>query len=208
MSAVRAILFDLGRVLCHVDLAPMRAAWESGTGMAASRLDEALFERGIKDALDTGRITPAAAAEALTAETGVPVSLDAFRAIWVQALSPWNAMNDLALGLCRRVPCGLLSNTDPIHHAHAREHYSALRAMRTHTVSYQVGACKPNPAIYAAAAASLGVDPTGILFVDDLEENVEAARAMGFRGHRFTAIGGLVADLVELGLNPFPEVPR
>lgn len=207
MSAVRAILFDLGRVLCHVDLAPMRAAWESRTGTPSSRLDEALFERGIKDDLDIGRISPAAAAEAVAVETGAPVTLEVFQDIWVQALSPWNAMNDLALGLCRRLPCGLLSNTDPIHHAHARSNYSALRAMRSHTVSYQVGACKPDASIYAAAVGSMGVDPGGILFVDDLEENVEAARGMGLRAHRFTAIGGLVSDLIELGLNPFPEGP-
>ena len=44
---------------------------------------------------------------------------------------------------------------------------------------------KPDPAIYALGIARFGVEPGRTLFVDDREENVEAARAAGFPGHRF-----------------------
>lgn len=44
---------------------------------------------------------------------------------------------------------------------------------------------KPDPAIYALAIERFGVEPGATLFVDDREDNVEAARAAGLMGHRF-----------------------
>ena len=45
--------------------------------------------------------------------------------------------------------------------------------------SARVGAAKPDPAIFLAAAGRLGVDPAGCLFVDDTPGHVEAARRIG-----------------------------
>jgi putative hydrolase of the HAD superfamily len=46
-------------------------------------------------------------------------------------------------------------------------------------VSALVGVSKPDPAIYRLALQRLGVQPAQALFVDDLEENVRAAQALG-----------------------------
>ena len=42
--------------------------------------------------------------------------------------------------------------------------------------SHEVGLRKPDPAIYALAAARLGVAPYEVLFLDDVSANVGAAR--------------------------------
>ncbi|QLP96401.1 MAG: HAD-IA family hydrolase [Rhodoblastus sp.] len=56
--------------------------------------------------------------------------------------------------------------------------------------SAQFGLRKPDPAIFAAACARIGVAPGRTLFVDDLAENVAGARAAGLRGHVFPVGGG------------------
>ena len=46
-------------------------------------------------------------------------------------------------------------------------------------LSYEVGAAKPDPRIFAAALKALGADPAHTLMVGDSEENDGAARALG-----------------------------
>ncbi len=48
--------------------------------------------------------------------------------------------------------------------------------------SSAVGVRKPDPAIYLHALAELGAPAERVAFVDDMEANVEAARAVGMRG--------------------------
>ena len=49
-------------------------------------------------------------------------------------------------------------------------------------ISGEVGARKPEPAIYLLAATRLGVTAEQCVFVDDLLQNVEGARAVGMEG--------------------------
>jgi putative hydrolase of the HAD superfamily len=68
--------------------------------------------------------------------------------------------------------------------------------------SAEVGLAKPEPRIYRIAAERLGLPPSACVFVDDLESNVEAARAAGMHGVYFRVDAGddLAAQLAELGV--------
>ena len=54
--------------------------------------------------------------------------------------------------------------------------------------SHEVGLLKPDPRIFALAAERLGVLPEEVVFLDDVEANVDAARASGWHAvlHRST----------------------
>lgn len=53
-------------------------------------------------------------------------------------------------------------------------------------VSCEVGVCKPDPRIYELCLSRLGVEPAEALFVDDREENVEAAAKLGMQTVHYT----------------------
>jgi 2-haloacid dehalogenase len=59
---------------------------------------------------------------------------------------------------------------------------------------------KPDPAIYALALERFGLQPGEAIFIDDNLDNVEAARANGFRGHLFSNADRLRDELLNLGL--------
>ena len=59
---------------------------------------------------------------------------------------------------------------------------------------------KPDPAIYALAADRFGHAPEAMLFIDDSETNVSAARACGWQAHHFSTAVALAADLRSRGL--------
>jgi putative hydrolase of the HAD superfamily len=48
--------------------------------------------------------------------------------------------------------------------------------------SAELGVAKPDPAYFRAAARLIGVPPGAVVFVDDVEPNVEAARETGMAG--------------------------
>lgn len=179
MSTPRAVLFDLGNVLCTVDLGRLRAAWEARTGAPYEVLERALLASGLKEAMDRGAVDAKEVVGCLARDTGVSLDVGSFSAIWNAVLGPWPAANALALRVT--VPAGLLSNTDAVHHAHARALCPALNGLGPHVVSYEVGALKPEPHIYEAAITAMGVPAGAILFLDDLAQNVEAAREAGLQ---------------------------
>ena len=69
-------------------------------------------------------------------------------------------------------------------------------------VSAEVGMAKPDPAIFRLAVDRLGLTPTECVFVDDWEQNVEAAREVGMRGvvHRVDKGDDLRPQLLALGI--------
>ena len=59
-------------------------------------------------------------------------------------------------------------------------------------------------AIYRHTLAQLDAPQTEVLFVDDREENIQAARALGICGILFESVAQFRKDLEELG---FPILP-
>jgi len=57
-----------------------------------------------------------------------------------------------------------------------------------HYASYAVGHRKPEAAYYAEVTRRLGIAPQHIIFWDDNEANVEAARASGWLAHLYTGV--------------------
>jgi len=76
----------------------------------------------------------------------------------------------------------LLSNTNPIHTEAIFTRYPALPHLFEEVIlSYQVGFRKPEPAIFQLATHLLNAAPEQILFVDDVQENIQAAAEQGFQ---------------------------
>jgi putative hydrolase of the HAD superfamily len=73
------------------------------------------------------------------------------------------------------------------------------------TLSFEVGAVKPEPEIYLRCLEALGIEPAEAFFVDDRRENVDAARELGMEAVVFEGEDGLAAAVKELGLDwPLP----
>jgi 2-haloacid dehalogenase len=82
----------------------------------------------------------------------------------------------------------------------ARERFDFLSWFEDTVVSGEHGVVKPDPRIFEIAIRRFRLDPPRTVFIDDLAENVAAAREFGFRALHFTGAAGLRADLRELGL--------
>lgn len=61
-----------------------------------------------------------------------------------------------------------------------------------------VGLRKPDPEIYRLTLERLGTEPHRTIFLDDMEHNVEAARALGLVGVRFGSNEQAIAEIEAL----------
>jgi glucose-1-phosphatase len=88
-----------------------------------------------------------------------------------------------------------LSNTSEMHWAKMLHHdgkralpgearYPGVRKLGAHHASHLMRLTKPSPAIYRAFETAVGRSGPQILFFDDLEPNVAAARSVGWRAER------------------------
>lgn len=84
------------------------------------------------------------------------------------------------------------------------EAYVFLEKFQDVLVSGRERMRKPESRIYDLALSRFGLQPGEAVFVDDLDENVEAARACGMYGVHFTDAPALERELVGLGLLPAP----
>ncbi len=78
--------------------------------------------------------------------------------------------------------------------------FPAMRHMRDTIVSAHEGVIKPDRRIYEITAARLPHSPVDVVFFDDREANVIAAREFGFDAELFTDEAKLCADLTSRGL--------
>jgi 2-haloacid dehalogenase len=90
----------------------------------------------------------------------------------------------------------------------ARRLYPFLDRLDLVVTSAQVGAIKPEPAIYAALEARCGFAPEALLLVDAGPASVAAARARGWRAHLHRGVGGLTRALTASGLLAPHQLPR
>jgi len=102
------------------------------------------------------------------------------------------------------VETGVLSNTN---HAHwvrlaperagggARPEYRTPAAIRHLHASHLLGLHKPDPGIYRAFERVTGFAGAGIVFFDDLAENVAAANAAGWRAFQVDHTGDTAAQM-------------
>jgi HAD superfamily hydrolase (TIGR01509 family) len=66
--------------------------------------------------------------------------------------------------------------------------------------SAEIGAAKPEAAIYRVTLERLNIQPGQALFIDDLARNTRAAEALGIPSVVFTSVGALRAEFERRGI--------
>lgn len=199
---VRAVLFDLGNVV--VDWEPMRLYRRRFGDEARARwFCETVCTLDWHKAHDAGVPMADNMAPLIARHPELEDHIRAWRGEWLEMFHGYvPGVPALVARLEeRRVPLYGLSNlSDEV----AEETFAAfplIRVLRDVVVSGAEGMIKPDPRIYALTLARMGhPDPESVLFIDDREENIAAAEALGFRGHVFTGADRLEADLAARGL--------
>jgi len=85
------------------------------------------------------------------------------------------------------VALALLSNA-PTSFARVAEQQDWARHFRATLFSADLGCAKPDAEIFAKLLGKIGAAPGDCLFFDDRQDNVDGARAVGLRAHRWLGV--------------------
>jgi putative hydrolase of the HAD superfamily len=199
---MRAIIFDIGRVLVRIDLQSAMAGLSENVGLSPEEIWSALEKHPSWLDWQEGRLTPRDFYLSVTKRFGLTLTFEQFVAVWNRVLDP-KPMQDAAFlaGLAKKYRLCLLSNTDPIHVAFMEQNYDFFQYFPRRIYSCAVGVSKPNPLIYRAALEACKVAAQEAVYIDDIAAYAEAARRLGLAGITFQSPEQLAAELQALGVD-------
>ncbi|WP_197009693.1 HAD family hydrolase [Actinomadura viridis] len=206
---VKAVITDWGGVLTS----PLREATD--VWLAAERIDADGYRTVMRawlraydgqdsnpiHGLEDGTLDPAEFERLLAAELrtvdGGPVPAEGLIARMFEAFHPVEEMYD-ALRAVRAAGTrtALLSNSWG--NEYPRHLFDGL--FDTVVISCEVGMRKPDERIFRHTVELMGLPAAECVFIDDIEYNVEAARAVGMRAVHHTGTGTTLEELRGLGL--------
>jgi len=100
----------------------------------------------------------------------------------------------------RDVPIYALSNWSAETFPFAQRRFEFLQWFRAIFLSAEVQLVKPDPRIFKCFCEKFALSPEQIIFIDDLQHNVEAAHMVGMHAIQFTDPALLRQELVRLGV--------
>ena len=198
---IRAIIFDIGRVLVRIDLGRAMSGLAEAVSMSPEEVWAALEKHPTWRDWQEGRMTPRDFWLSVNQRFGTALAFDQFTEIWNRVIDPRPIVDGTLLApLAKRYRLCLLSNTDPIHVAHLEATFEPMRYFPRRIYSCAVGVSKPNPLIYRAALEACQVAARDALYIDDIPAFAEAARNLGLAAMVFKSPEQLSSDLQALGV--------
>ena len=180
MTQIRAAIFDFGGVLVRmVDERP-RLKLAEQLGIPLSKIDNLVFYSNTAQKASKGEITVAMHWEAVRKSLGIqpeemPGFLDQY---WSADDVNWELL-DFIRRLHPHYKVGLLSNAWDDLRQTLHERWDIEGLFDEMVISAEVKMVKPDPRIFHLMLARLGVQAGEAIFIDDIVENVEAARKEG-----------------------------
>lgn len=203
MPEVKALLLDIGNVVVRLRT---QAFLERLVPLCAPGTTEAQVLLSLRDpasphhAYERGQIDGAAFHQAQVQRLGLRLDYRAWLSVWNDYFEPNRPMEALLARLRGQAKFWALSNTNHEHLSHVRLNFRVFDTFDGFTASHEVGARKPEPAIFEAALRSLRLPPAQVLYVDDIAEFVELGRGLGLRGFHYTYNDAeLKEELLRLG---------
>jgi putative hydrolase of the HAD superfamily len=189
VSSYDGIIFDYGGVLVHDQAVQDRARLAEIARIPLTRFDELYWAKRCD--YDKDLVTGAEYWMAVAQSAGATVSAEAIEELTELDSTSWMQFDDVMwewIGQLRasgkRV--AMLSNMPRDLGSALKTRTKRLDSFDHVTLSYEVRAAKPEPAIYEQCLEGLSLAPEQTLFFDDRIVNVQSAESLGIRAIQFT----------------------
>ncbi len=199
---IRHVVFDVGNVLVPWDPAGIEVRALGAERVAAPDFEPPFRGNAIWLSVNRGELTLAEAKRRYIAEHGFTADdMDSlyhalFDSFPIKA-DTLALMHDL-----RRAQYRLFAITDNVHEivAHLKEIHDFWALFETAAVSAEVGVLKPDPRIYRWLLETARIEADECIFLDDVERNVDGAKAVGMEAFVFTDAFNARRDLRSVGV--------
>ncbi|NQT63478.1 MAG: HAD family phosphatase [Candidatus Marinimicrobia bacterium] len=177
---IKAIFFDIGGVLVKVDSSESVQKLSRELEVSPEKIRRGMT-RDLLNEYEKGHLSSNQFYEQLLINYGSKKTMDmeTFKGYWLDVLFPCTESVTFLKRATKDFPVWLLSNTNDFHYDLLMQDFPFMKWVEGGTYSFMVGCMKPDPPIYEVAIKKSGFRPEEILFIDDLEANVQAAQDQG-----------------------------
>jgi HAD superfamily hydrolase (TIGR01509 family) len=195
-------LFDLGNTIIKLAYERVLAAICEDAAISRDELVELLEEPGAYRDMERGAVSFYEFYEFLCEHTGYRGSIRDFHHVWSDFFDgTMPGIEDLLERIRERYRVAFLSNSNEIHAELIPTQFAGIFDKDDPFVfSHRLKVAKPDPDIFRLALESIGSTPQDTIFIDDLIENVVAARAIGMQAFQFIDSRTLSNELEREGL--------
>jgi len=178
----KAVVFDLGKVLVDFDYSIAAERIASLSKVTGSEVRKLIDQSRLLVEFETGRITTDAFFAEVCRATGFCGDQAQFNSFFADIFTSIPEMIQLHANLRKRgVPTFVFSNTNDIAVRHIRARFPFFSDFDGYILSYEHGAMKPEPQIYAVVERITRCRETELLYIDDRKENVDVAARRGWQ---------------------------
>jgi HAD superfamily hydrolase (TIGR01549 family) len=196
------LYFDLGKVLVDFSFERLCRQVGEAAGMDPQEVQNAL-SAGLQLDYETGKLDSREFHEAFCRQTRTEPGCETFSRAYNDIFTPIASMWPVVALLYQAgYRLGILSNTCDGHWNHCLRRYHLLRAFFTvQALSHEIGAVKPDAAIFLRAAELAGCRPEEIFYTDDIAGHVAGARGVGMDAVVYSSTDELVKELRKRGVD-------
>lgn len=199
---IRGIIFDFGNVICSFDVEIFLAKLHERSGVGVETLRDRVYGSGLHSRYERGVISSKEFHREVVSRIGADVPVEELAEQFSDIFTPLESTHALIRALKGKYRLGLLSNTNEWHFLRRIREEPVFPLFDAVTLSFEVGALKPEPEIYRDALRKLSLPPEACVFIDDIGRYAEGAAALGIRGIRYTGHAELLRELSGLGVVP------
>ncbi len=194
--AIRAVVFDIGGVLEITPRTGWVEKWEARLHLNPGELDERLM--GVWRDGSSGNISEEEVEQSVGEIMGMDQGqVEALMAdLWEEYLGELNV--ELAAyfaSLRPRYQTAILSNSFAGARSKEQERYQFAEICDLLIYSHEEGIAKPERRVFELTCERLGVQPAEVVFLDNVEANVAAAREFGIQVILFRETTQAIADI-------------
>jgi putative hydrolase of the HAD superfamily len=193
--------FDLGQVIFNFDYLPALNRLRGRLNVDPQEIINRIYNNNFGMDFEKGLIKPQDFFERFQTDFSVKLDFQEFAFIWNNIFWP----NDQIIGLLTRLkkdyPIFLISNINEMHYDYLHTLYPQVFALfKKLILSYQVKAVKPEKEIYEVLRQSADCAYENIIYIDDRQDLIEAAKPLKMKCLQFVNYERLSADLLCLGI--------
>ncbi|MFQ6604878.1 MAG: HAD family hydrolase [Fidelibacterota bacterium] len=198
-TMIKVVFCDIGGVLLTLDPERTVTLWARKAGVSPDHI-RSRFPLDLHHQYERGMLTDKEFYSALVREMQIPaLSFTDFRAGWRTLIGDETGFWTILRQTFPRCPVWLLSNTNPLHiNGDLPNRFSFFKDVDGAIFSYEVRHRKPEPGIFHYACRVAGVAPAEALFIDDSEENIQAADQLGFHTIHYRILETSQSELERL----------
>jgi putative hydrolase of the HAD superfamily len=207
-STIAAVLLDIGNVMIHFDYLRAAKRYVEATGLDLPTIEKHFYFSACERQYSRGEISTQAFFQNLSKDLDLKLDFETFARIWNDIFWANDEVGEIVRSLKGRYRLGSISNTNDLHFRYWMESFPVLGLIDDFFPSHRVGARKPEAAIFQAALAGMKLAGPQTVFIDDMEENVRAAEAVGMHGITYRSPESLKDFLIELRIEPWKDCTR